>query len=625
MAQLLQAVIDTQKNNYKSIGQVNAGDTLELELELRMNGKPIIFDSIEAELLIKKSDNNRIRQTKDILYQGGKFKIKVDRQGITYPGVVTCQLLTKEDGRVSTCLFYFIVGTSLDREILQSIDKVEVLEQLDEYVLQAFENLREFEERIEAGDATIRKLNDDMIAAETNRENAEADRGSTFDNLVTRMNNVINVAITTDETLNNNETARINNFNTLKTELEQIREGLLNLNNSISLDEQNRVQAELDRANASIEAINRLNTTNTNITNEEATRVQEWNNIKSENTTLKEALTTINNTANSNEEVRKKKEEERIAAEQQRQANFETMQQENNSFKERIDAQYETLINENNEFKQEVIDGQVIGERLLAHYVHNSNKEIHFIQFDFETGIGTTSEPHGIVTANEILIAPNDWTLENRNYNCRAVPIEWTRNNDRIKLVRIDDHTLKVTKNDGITIIPVDLSNISNKFVDVSNFHFEIPYAWNLTNFPFDTTHIRVLIKGYIKSAGQYRYTSWNTIDFNGREVGQSYLNLLGAPYPNNAGSTHCVFGIEDWTLDFRDGVVRFNVYSVFEGRRAGYENIVWDTATENTYRIYPRYGEDIKRLSRFGTYSDHYAYTSNGTHIYIYDLGGSK
>ena len=59
MAQLLQAVIDTQKNNYKSIGQVNAGDTLELELELRMNGKPIIFDSIEAELLIKKSDNNR--------------------------------------------------------------------------------------------------------------------------------------------------------------------------------------------------------------------------------------------------------------------------------------------------------------------------------------------------------------------------------------------------------------------------------------------------------------------------------------------------------------------------------------------------------------------------------------
>ena len=602
MAQLLQAVIDTQKNNYKSIGQVNAGDTLELELELRMNGKPIIFDSIEAELLIKKSDNNRIRQTKDIIYEDGKFKIIVDEQGVTYPGIVTNQLVINDEGRVSTCLFYFIVGTSLDREILQSIDKVEVLEQLDEYVLQAFENLREFEERIEAGDATIRKLNDDMIAAEKVRDAAEAKRQENYNTAEAGRNTKYA----------SSETDRDNRYREAEDSRDQLYlQEKIARNNKFNLEKEDR-ENNFNALKTKME-----DATNTSKT-EEGKRAVVFSDLREAMEFLKATMTQNNNDMVDNEA-------ERIAAELQRQANFETMQQENNSFKERIDAQYETLINENNEFKQEVIDGQVIGERLLAHYVHNSNKEIHFIQFDFETGIGTTSEPHGIVTANEILIAPNDWTLENRNYNCRAVPIEWTRNNDRIKLVRIDDHTLKVTKNDGITIIPVDLSNISNKFVDVSNFHFEIPYAWNLTNFPFDTTHIRVLIKGYIKSAGQYRYTSWNTIDFNGREVGQSYLNLLGAPYPNNAGSTHCVFGIEDWTLDFRDGVVRFNVYSVFEGRRAGYENIVWDTATENTYRIYPRYGEDIKRLSRFGTYSDHYAYTSNGTHIYIYDLGGSK
>ena len=602
MAQLLQAVIDTQKNNYKSIGQVNAGDTLELELELRMNGKPIIFDSIEAELLIKKSDNNRIRQTKDIIYEDGKFKIIVDEQGVTYPGIVTNQLVINDEGRVSTCLFYFIVGTSLDREILQSIDKVEVLEQLDEYVLQAFENLREFEERIEAGDATIRKLNDDMIAAEKVRDAAEAKRQENYNTAEAGRNTKYA----------SSETDRDNRYREAEDSRDQLYlQEKIARNNKFNLEKEDR-ENNFNALKTKME-----DATNTSKT-EEGKRAVVFSDLREAMEFLKATMTQNNNDMVDNEA-------ERIAAELQRQANFETMQQENNSFKERIDAQYETLINENNEFKQEVIDGQVIGERLLAHYVHNSNKEIHFIQFDFETGIGTTSEPHGIVTANAILIAPNDWTLDTRNYNCRAVPIEWTRNNDRIKLVRIDDHTLKVTKNDGITIIPVDLSNISNKFVDVSNFHFEIPYAWNLTNFPFDTTHIRVLIKGYIKSAGQYRYTSWNTIDFNGREVGQSYLNLLGAPYPNNAGSTHCVFGIEDWTLDFRDGVVRFNVYSVFEGRRAGYENIVWDTATENTYRIYPRYGEDIKRLSRFGTYSDHYAYTSNGTHIYIYDLGGSK
>ena len=176
MAQLLQAVIDTQKNNYKSIGQVNAGDTLELELELRMNGKPIIFDSIEAELLIKKSDNNRIRQTKDIIYEDGKFKIIVDEQGVAYPGITTNQLIIKDSGRISTVLFYFQVGTSLDREIIQSISKIEVLEQLDEYVVAAFANLDEYEKRIIAGDSAIRKLNDDMIAAEKVRDAAEQKR-----------------------------------------------------------------------------------------------------------------------------------------------------------------------------------------------------------------------------------------------------------------------------------------------------------------------------------------------------------------------------------------------------------------------------------------------------------------
>ena len=149
MAQLIKAVIDTQKNSYRSIGQVNAADDLELELEVKMNGQPIEFINPECELLIKKSDNNKVRQTKDIIYQDGKFKIKVDEQGVTYPGIVTCQLVTKEDGRVSTCLFYFMVSTSLDREILQSISKVETLEQLDEYVATAFANLEEYEKRLD--------------------------------------------------------------------------------------------------------------------------------------------------------------------------------------------------------------------------------------------------------------------------------------------------------------------------------------------------------------------------------------------------------------------------------------------------------------------------------------------
>ena len=149
MVQLIKGIVDTQKNNYRSIGQVSVGDDLELELEVKMNCQSIQFLNPQAELLIKKADGNRVRQTKDILYKDGKFKIKVDEQGVTYPGITTNQLIINDDGRVSTCLFYFNVGTSLDREVLQSISKIEVLEEIDKYIAQAFANLDEYENRLD--------------------------------------------------------------------------------------------------------------------------------------------------------------------------------------------------------------------------------------------------------------------------------------------------------------------------------------------------------------------------------------------------------------------------------------------------------------------------------------------
>lgn len=376
MAQLIKAIADTQKNNYRSIGQVTAGDDLELELEVKMNGQPIEFINPQAELLIKKSDNNRIRQTKDILYQDGKFKIKVDEQGVTYPGIVTCQLVTKEDGRVSTCLFYFNVGTSLDREVLQSISKVETLEQLDEYVATAFANLEEYEKRILSSDETIRKLNDDMNEAEKIRGASELERQETFKDLKENMNATISNLESSINLSNLNEKERSEVFNSLKSDLESIKQDLNTLNTNITLEEGKRVQAEINRVNKALEIIEKLESTNNSVATAEAERVTEFNDIKSELTSLKEALTTINNTANSNEEVRKTNENKRIAAEQQRVTDFEKIKSDNtslgvaltkkvddkiveieannNTFKQGINEQYETIVRENETFKSEV-------------------------------------------------------------------------------------------------------------------------------------------------------------------------------------------------------------------------------------------------------------------------------
>lgn len=354
MAQLIKAVIDTQKNSYRSIGQVNAADDLELELEVKMNGQPIEFINPECELLIKKSDNNKVRQTKDIIYKDGKFKIKVDEQGVTYPGIVTCQLLTREDGRVSTCLFYFMVGTSLDREVLQSISKVEVLEELDEYVATAFANLDEYEKRIISADETIRKLNDDMNEAEKIRGASELERQETFKDLKENMNATISNLESSINLSNLNEKERSEVFNSLKSDLESIKQDLNTLNTNITLEEGKRVQAEINRVNKALEIIEKLESTNNSVATAEAERVTVFNDIKSELTSLKEALTTINNTANSNEEVRKENEVGRVAAEQQRQDNFNSMKLENDNFKKGINEQYETIITKNTEFKEQM-------------------------------------------------------------------------------------------------------------------------------------------------------------------------------------------------------------------------------------------------------------------------------
>lgn len=401
---LIQGIVDTQKQNLKSLGIVNSGDDLTIELEVKQNGVNIEFVNPIFELLATKSDGTRVRQLVDITYIGNVVNIIGDEQLVTSPGIVTLQLIIKDNKRSSTCLFYFMCGTSLDRDIIQSISKVEVLNQLDEYVVQAFANLKEYEQRIIASDASIRNLNEDMIKAEKVRVQAEINRGNTFDNLVLKMNNAINAAIATDETLQNNEIKRIDNYNTLKAELESIKDDLILLNNNISKEEEKRVQAEIDRVNKALEIIEKLKSTNDKVTIAEAERVTEFNNIKSELTSLKEALTTINNIANSNEEIRKTNESGRVAAEQQRVTDFEKIKSDNtslgvaltkkvddkiveieannNTFKQGINEQYEHIVTENNNFKNQM--NTDFGNAKTDYFGEEHNNVVDRLNSDFD-------------------------------------------------------------------------------------------------------------------------------------------------------------------------------------------------------------------------------------------------
>ena len=269
-------------------------------------------------------------------------------------------------------------------------------------------------------------------------------------------------------------------------------------------------------------------------------------------------------------------------------------------------------------------EGDGYGEKLIAHYIHQGNPEFQFTSFNFTTCEGTTSKAHGLTEATEVMIVPNGWTLNVRNYGIGSIPTEWVHYDGIIKLVPVDDITLRVTKNDGTTLLPVDIGSDVNQNVDYTKFHFEQAKSWTISNLPKSTNYFRIIMKGYVKP-NTYRYLIWKSKDSEGKEVAQSYPPLYGLTPPsvNTPKPYNAVFGIHDLFFDFRDGVIQYDCKCYIEGRRSKLANVVWDMAEEKKVYYYDLKGNNVT-LSSIGSYSERYAFNSNGTHIYIYDMGGS-
>lgn len=180
MVQKLVAVVDTQFDNKISIGQVNLGDKVNLELEVTMGGEPLVYENPTFNLIAKKSDGTRVRQTEGITLSGGTVIIDCDEQLSTYKGAVSSQLIIKDGDRVSTCIFYFTVGASLEADIIvNSIDKVNTLDDLDELISAGFENLAIFEAKLSEYEVDLGSIiaeESKRITNENLRVTGEADR-----------------------------------------------------------------------------------------------------------------------------------------------------------------------------------------------------------------------------------------------------------------------------------------------------------------------------------------------------------------------------------------------------------------------------------------------------------------
>ena len=205
MIQRMFVTIDTKKTNYKNVGKINHGDDLILELTVLSDGDMISFNDPMVDLLVKKSDGKMIRQNSGIEHiQPNKFIIEVKKDCVTSPGLSTNQLVINDNGRISTCMFYYTILNSLEEDVIQSISSVEVLEQLDEYVIEARERMELLNNDINELEELFGATSDKLVEAENARNEAEQNR---VQSEILRVNNE-NDRIEADNIRNQNEIDR---------------------------------------------------------------------------------------------------------------------------------------------------------------------------------------------------------------------------------------------------------------------------------------------------------------------------------------------------------------------------------------------------------------------------------
>ena len=183
---IFKGTLDTRQQN-GVIASINQFDNATLELKIVTDGQiDNVWDEPRFELIGMKRDNNPVREVDQdhftiLSKEEHKVRIELKEQFLTCRGTVKMQLVIKEGGRLSTTLFYLVIGQSLDHDIVESHHDVAVLDELETYIKQGFDDLVYQEQRMTAVEQSTNDLNDMMNANEAERNKAEITRQKTFD------------------------------------------------------------------------------------------------------------------------------------------------------------------------------------------------------------------------------------------------------------------------------------------------------------------------------------------------------------------------------------------------------------------------------------------------------------
>ena len=216
---IFKATLDTRHQN-GVIGTVTQFDNAVLELQIVTDGQVgVAWDSPQFELLAMKRDANAVREVEQDKFtilskEDHKVQIELKEQFLTCRGTVKMQLIVKEGNRLSTTLFYLSIGQSLDHDIVDSHRDVAVLDELEAYIKQGFDDLAYQEQRMEAVEQSTNDLNDIMNTNEAKRNKAETIRQEVFDTNEANRTRTFNSQVEEQKTaFSNSQTQRDESFN----------------------------------------------------------------------------------------------------------------------------------------------------------------------------------------------------------------------------------------------------------------------------------------------------------------------------------------------------------------------------------------------------------------------------
>lgn len=262
------------------------------------------------------------------------------------------------------------------------------------------------------------------------------------------------------------------------------------------------------------------------------------------------------------------------------------------------------------------------GELLLAEYIQQGNQEIYFSGFDWASGIGECTEPHGLSEPTQAMLVWNDWLSGNVYANATAMPIEWTSLDQNLFLVPTDDTHVMVTGNDKSTPITVDASDDFNKNVDETKIHFEIPVGFRISDIPELYTKVQLTIFGVIMGSRRYRYIAFLARKEGGGDVWINSNNLLYPPYFGTLTKPrHGLLTSHNITLELNEvGGGSFLYSNYFVGRRNNYIGFPGEVYTEINRAIQTY--NPASFLGVVGINVDPtYAVWANGTRFRLYGL----